>query len=197
MLGYLIDTLTLAGVNEICFVVHYLAEQIIQHVCTGHEWKIQPTFIHQSAMLGTAHAVQQAQAFLTEPCFIIAADYFLPSNALLDFKRAYLEAGSDMGVVTRRVPAGEQSQRSSLQFNTKGQITAIIEKPAPGTAPSPYGANLIYIVPSTIRSYLQTLSLSPRQEYEFPTIINQMLANGHTLTPHHQPPPREWTPASG
>ena len=86
------------------------------------------------------------------------------------------------------------ASRSSVRFDEKGDIVAIVEKPPADDAPSDIGATLIYIVPPEIRDYLDAVPLSRRGEYELTDVFNQMLADGHRFTTVLQPAPQEWSP---
>ena len=193
-LDFILTALRQVKVTEVAFIVHYLAEQIEAFVRDGGQWGISPTFFHQEQMWGTGHAVKTAVSFLTEPCYIIAADYILAPDYLQPLHRAYQASQAALAVSLKQLSPSEMSQRSSVRFDANGRLAEIVEKPAVGEAPSPYSASLIYIVPPEIRPYLQTLSLSPRQEFEFQQAVNQMLADGYEMCHVVQDPPPEWHP---
>lgn len=193
-LDYILTSLATAGVRQVCLVTGYLAAQIETYVGDGQRWGLQASFVQQSPLLGTAHALQAAAAFLTEPAFVLAADYALAPDHLANLKSAYREAEADLALSLKKLSADEISSRSSVAFDAGGKITRIVEKPAPGTAPSDVGASLIYIVPPQIANYLNRVSLSTRQEYEIVDVINAMLADGFAATGLLQPAPREWQP---
>ena len=191
-LDYIFAALSQAGVQNICLVTHYLAEQIEAYAQNNHKWGFNVTTCHQTAMRGTADALKVALNFVTTSCYVLAADYVLPLDYLQILRDAYLQGEAPLAVGLRPMPATESSQRSSVRFDENGRIQEIVEKPTPGSAPSHIGASLIYIVPPAIRPYLHNPPLSPRGEYELPTIINQMLQDGYTITGCLQDTPPEW-----
>lgn len=191
-LDTLLCALQTAGVTEVCLIIGHLGEQIRAFVGNGRSWGMNACYLEQTNLLGTAHAIQPAAHFIQTPCFIVAGDYILPADYLATLKAAYVAAGTDMAVSLKELPPSELHSRSSVRFGENGRIVEIVEKPAPGTAPSHIGASLIYIVPPAIQHYLTDLTLSQRQEYELPTTINQMLKAGFTLTGCIQSPPAEW-----
>lgn len=191
-LDTLLCALQTAGVTEVCLIIGHLGEQIRDFVGNGRSWGMNACFIEQTELLGTAHAIQPAADFIQTPCFIVAGDYILSADYLAELKMAYLQAGTDMAVSLKELPIEELQSRSSVRFGENGRILEIVEKPAPGTAPSHVGASLIYIVPPAIRHYLANLTLSQRQEYELPTTISQMLNDGFTMTGCIQSAPAEW-----
>lgn len=191
-LDYLLCALQTAGVTDVCLIIGHLGEQIRDFVGNGRCWGMNASFIEQTHLLGTAHAIQPAADFIQTPCFIVAGDYIVPPDYLATLKAAYVQAGTDMAVSLKELPPDELHSRSSVRFSENGRILEIVEKPAPGTAPSHIGASLIYIVPPAIRHYLANLALSQRQEYELPTTINQLLQAGFTMTGCIQSAPIEW-----
>ncbi len=194
MLDSILIALQNAGVTDVCLVTHYLAAQIEAFVGDGSKWEMNASFCYQTEMLGTGHAVQTAVSFITTPCFIVAGDYFLPPAYLQELKISYLQSGALLGVSLKQMSAAELSRRSSVRFDGNGRIIEIVEKPPLGTAPSQFGASLIYIVPPQIKPYLAQLQKSERGEYELQSCINLMLHDGVTMHGLLQSTPREWVP---
>lgn len=196
MLAYTLDALAAAGVSEVCLVIGYLGEQIAAYVGDGSDWGLNVQYRQQQERRGTADALREAQKFLTEPTFVMAADYILPKDYLVELKEAYRASGKEMAVSLKRLPARELASRSSVRFGEGGDVVSIVEKPEPGAAPSSVGASLIYIVPPAIRRYLEKLHLSSRGEYELPAVLNRMIRDGFEMIGVLQEPPEEWTPPS-
>lgn len=191
-LDYILRALENAGVTNVCLIIGHLGEQIEAYVGDGDAWNMQASFITQTELLGTAHAIQAAADFIQSPCFIVAGDYILPPDYLQLLKESYLEAGAELAVSLKQLPEAELNSRSSIRFAADGTIEEIVEKPLPGTAPSSIGASLIYIVPPTITSFLNNLTLSQRQEFELPTTINEMLTADFSIVGRLQEAPAEW-----
>ena len=193
-LAYTLDALAAAGVRDVCLVTGYLGEQIAAYVGDGSDWGLRAAYRRQEQQRGTADALRQARAFITEPAFVLAADYILPEDYLVELKEAYLDSGMEMAVSLKRLPAEEVASRSSVRFDEAGNVAAIVEKPEPEAAPSNVGASLIYVVPPAIGRYLETLRLSSRGEYELPAVVNQMIRDGFGLRGVLQEAPEEWAP---
>ncbi len=191
-LDYIFAALAYAGVQKVCLVAHHLAEQIEAYAQNNQFRELQVTIYHQTTMRGTADALKAALNFVTSSCYVLAADYVLPLDYLQILRDAYQQGQTPLAVALRPLPVAESSQRSSIRFAPDGRILEIVEKPLLGQAPSQIGASLIYIVPPDIRQYLIQPPLSVRGEYELPTIINQMIQDGYTITGCLQNPPPEW-----
>lgn len=196
-LDYVLAALAHAGVDQVCLVTRYLAEQIEAYVGDGARWGMAISFRRQPALGGAAQALQAAVDFLAAPAFVVAADYALSLDSLRQLKAAYLAQEAALAVSLKRLPTGELSARSSVRFSDDGRILEIVEKPAPGAAPGPIGASLIFIVPPDIRRYLKELRPSARGEYELQTVINQMLRDGYPIAGCLQAAPPEPVPDQG
>lgn len=200
ILDYTLRALVQAGVTDVCLVTHYLAPQIEAFVADGSAWGMCACYRHQPAAQGTAHALQRAADFITAPCFVVAADYALPPHYLRVLKDTHRNSAAQLAVSLKRLPVAELNSRSSVRCEPlsgavedgRFRILEIVEKPAPGSAPSRIGASLIYVVPPAIGRYLQQLTLSSWGEYELQTVINQMLDDGYQMIGCLQPAPPEW-----
>lgn len=193
-LDFILQSLTLAGVEEVAFVIHHLGDQIREYIGDGSQWNIHPSFFEQEEMLGTGHAVKTAVSFLTEPAYLLAADYILPLHFIERLRNKFIEQESDMAVSLKNLSEEEMRSRSSVRFDSKGLITEIVEKPKDGEAPSHVGASLIYIVHPHLTKFIENLSITSRGEYEIQEAINIMLAQGYTMCGLVEPAPSEWEP---
>lgn len=191
LLDMILGALRKARVKETIIVVHHLAEQIVDFAGKGARWEMAINFAYQDQPLGTADALSAASSWLTKPCFVLAADYAIPEDYLLDLKRTYQESTADIIASLRLVSADELRQRSLVQLDEKGQISEIIEKPTTNFDSSRIGASLIYIVPPLIKRYLPMAPLSVRGEYELTDVLNLMIADGYIIDGLLQDPPSD------
>jgi bifunctional UDP-N-acetylglucosamine pyrophosphorylase/glucosamine-1-phosphate N-acetyltransferase len=181
-----------AKVSQVCIVVHHLAPKIKAFASNGQTWGLKIVYAHQEALLGTADAIRTASHFITEPCYILAADYALPRHYITDFRDAYLAQSSPLFVSLKELSPTEISQKSSVRLDENGRITEIVEKPAPGQAPSTIGAAPFLIVPPQIVQYLSIPILSTRGEFELTDVLNKMIQDGFSMSGFLQPEPEEW-----
>lgn len=199
-LDHVLEAVANAGIQHVCLVTHHLANQIEQYVGDGSKWGMTAVFCNQAELRGTAHALQMAAnshpaSFQDTPSFLLAAtDYILPGNYLTDLVHAHTQNGSDITISLKKMTLDEVTGRSSVAFSAAGGIDRIVEKPAPGQAPSEYVASLITILPTRIKCYLDDMTPSPRGEYEVQTIINRLIADGYQAQGIVQSTPPEWEP---
>jgi NDP-sugar pyrophosphorylase family protein len=196
LLDYILCALEKARVTHACIVVHYLAEQIRTYVGHGERWHMEVEFKMQEHILGTANALYAASEYLSEPCFVLAADYALSENSLLDLKRSYQSRSVPLFASLKVVPREELSQRSAVILDEVGHIRQIIEKPQIEHMAPNIGASLIYVVPNVITRFLKQPPRSDHGEYELADVLNMMISDGYLMEGLLQPAPREWTPDS-
>ena len=185
-----------AGVDSVIFVTNYLEAQIKAYIGDGKAWGITPYFAHQAERLGTADALKCAVApypdLFAEPFILTATDYLLGPHYLTKLVETWQTSGADIGVALKEVPEEELAGRSSVRFKGRFEIEEIVEKPAPGKAPSRYSGSLTFIFPPQITRFVQKIDPSPRGEYELQTAINLMLQEGFTGKGALLPTPNEW-----
>ena len=88
---------------------------------------------------------------------------------------------------------GRRARRSTDDPGAR-EILEIVEKPAPGTAPSALAANLCFVLPPELLEHVGETGVSPRGEREIQTTINAWLAAGGRARGLVQPTPPEWDP---
>jgi NDP-sugar pyrophosphorylase family protein len=189
-----------AGVRRVCVVTHHLEAQIHSFVSDGFDWGMQAAFSHQAALHGSGDGLLSVLTSLPDwvdrsaPVLVTATDYLLPENALADLVTAHETQGCDITVSLKECPPEELSARSSVDLDQTWRVQRIVEKPAPGEAPSRFTAALIYILPPEIWVVLPDLKPSARGELELPAAVNLLLESGMTAFGLLQPTPGEWSP---
>ena len=197
-LDLIFESLAAGGVQEIVIVAHHLADSI-QTFLDASTWPLDTRMVRQKTLNGAAAAVSTGWAALSPtalsaPVIVTATDYLVTHDfypQLLDFHQQH---NADISVSLKRVPAEELSARSSVRIDTDGTLHEIVEKPAPGTAPSDLCANLLYIVPPTSGSAFAAVTASTRGECEAADAINALISAGASARALLQPTPSEWHP---
>jgi NDP-sugar pyrophosphorylase family protein len=189
-----------AGLERVCLVTHHLEAQIRSYVDDGSAWGMGAVFCHQAALRGSGDGLLSVLASLPDwidrsaPVLVTATDYLLAENALEDLVAAHEAQGCEITVSLKECPPEELSARSSADIDENWRVRRIVEKPAPGEAPSRYTAALIYILPPEIWAALPDLEPSARGELELPAAVNLLLEAGMSAYGLLQPAPLEWSP---
>ena len=199
-LHWLLLALQETPITNVLVVTNYLEEQIAEFVN-------QPVYTdcadircaHQSSLSGTAHAVKEAieqqPDWFDEDFMVSATDYLLDQSFYAALTNFHQQHGHDISISLKALSRDTLSMRSSVRLDEQWQISEVVEKPAPGTAPSHYSANLIYVLPAGVIPFLYEVSESPRGEYELQSAINEYLQQEHTAKGLLQPTPNEWNPS--
>lgn len=196
MLDYVLTAVMRAGIERASIVTHHLEDQLFDYVGDGSRWKLQVSFAHQNRLLGNGDALLSVpQAWRPdEPVMVVATDYILEENSLIELVEAHIKNGADITMSLKEVPFEELSARSSVQVESDGRVRKIVEKPRPEEILSPYAASVMFIFPPVIWEYLPEVVPSTRGEIELQSAVQMMIEAGYKAYGLLQPAPQEWTP---
>lgn len=195
-LDYVLTAAKCAGVERICIVTRHLEEKIFEYVGDGSKWGLHVTFAHQSELRGTGDALRSVpqEWIREEPVMVLATDYVLRENDLLDLVQTHENNRADITMSLKQCPVEELVARSSVDVDSQWRVKRIIEKPTPEQIMSPYAASILFILPSQLWEYLAKLQPSPRGEVEMQAAVQMMLEDGCQAFGLLQPAPEEWKP---
>jgi len=193
-LDYVLKAVKKAGIARVCIVTHHLEEQIFEYVGDGAQWHLAVTFAHQSKLNGNSGALQAVPAawIQNEPVMVVATDYILEENALLDLIEAHQRCNVAITMSLKECPIAELMARSSVEVDAAWRVRRIIEKPRREEVMSAYAASMMFILPPQIWEYLPRVTPSARGEIEMQTAIQMMLNDGFTAQGVLQAAPQEW-----
>lgn len=195
-LDYILTAVTKAGVERVCIVTNHLEEKIFEYVSDGSKWNLDITFAHQSELRGNGDALLSVplQWIQNEPVMIVATDYILEENSLLQLVEAYKQHTADVVMSLKECPVDELTSRSSVDVDSDWRVKRVIEKPKREEIMSPYAASIMFILPSAIWEYLPRIKPSPRGEIEMQSAVQMMIEDGYQIFGLLQTAPQEWTP---
>ena len=186
VIGTLLINLRAAGVTDVLIVVGHLAHKVRHFLGDGSSYGVRLTYQEQTERLGTAHAVIQALDFIDDETMVLAGDTAFGPNHIGGLAEFHRRTGADLSISLKRLPAERLAATSSVALapddavepEQGGRITRIVEKPAPGTAPSDVAAAPLHIYPPSLAVYLPRVELSSRGEYELTDVITMMIGDG-------------------
>ena len=195
-LDYVLTAVQRAGIERVCIVTHHLEEKIFDYVGDGSKWKLSASFAHQAEMNGNGDALLAVPKdwLPDEPLMIVATDYILEEDVLVELVHAHEEHGMDLIISLKACPVEELMKRSSVEVDSDWQVKRVIEKPAREEILSPYAASILLIVPPSFWNYLHRIQPSPRGELEMQSAVQMMVDDGYKAFGLLQPAPQEWTP---
>ena len=178
-LEWLINGVADAGVKDILIVTHYMEEKIKNRFGDGSDLGVRLSYARQEEMMGTADAFRYAKDFVAGEDFIgMNGDLFLSPGILGEVVKEHEE-----GELT--VTGLERDPYLYGALNLQGdKVLGIVEKPAPGTAPSNVTNAGIYVFPPGIFDAIKATKLSPRGEYEVTDSVNNLIASGVSARVH-------------
>jgi NDP-sugar pyrophosphorylase family protein len=193
-LDFVLRAVAMAGVERVCIITHHLEEKIFEYVGDGSKWNLSANFAHQSELRGNGDALMSVpQSWIQdESVMVVATDYILEENALLELVQAQEKHQTDIVMSLKECPIEELTARSSVDVDSDWRVKRIIEKPRPEEIMSPYAASILFILPPQIWEYLPKVQSSERGEIEMQSAIDSMIQDGFKAVGVLQPAPEEW-----
>jgi dTDP-glucose pyrophosphorylase len=193
-LDYVLTAVVRAGVERVCIVTNHLEEKIFEYVGDGAKWSLAVTFAHQKELRGNGDALLSVpRAWISnEPVMVVATDYNLEEDSLLELVKAYEQHSAEIIMSIKASPIEEVSNRSTVEVDGNWQVKRIIEKPKRDEILSPYAASVMFIFPPAIWDYLPKIQPSPRGEIETQDAVQMMIDDGFQVFGVLQTAPREW-----
>jgi dTDP-glucose pyrophosphorylase len=195
-LDFILSAVKRAGIERVCIVTNHLEEKIFEFVGDGSTWNLQVTFAHQDELRGNGDALLSVpQEWIPdEPVMVVATDYILAENSLIELVEAHVKNRADITMSLKEVPPEELSARSTVEVEPDGRIMKIVEKPRREEILSSYAASIMFVFPPAIWEYLPQVMPSPRGEIELQSAVQMMIDDGYKAYGLLQPAPQEWTP---
>jgi len=133
------------------------------------------TFVKQTQMLGTAHAVLQIEPWIDEDYFlVIFGDAIYPDYMYTDLLKKFADVRQPI-IVAHEVPKEDTYRYGVLKLDGE-KVVEIIEQPKVEDAPSNLVCNGVYLLPKSIFPILKDLPIDvSRGEYLLPHALNILM----------------------
>ena len=185
----LLTNLRQAGIGQAVIICGHLGDVLRRFLGDGSRYGLDIIFREQPERLGTAHAVMQAADLIAarddaassdvrSGVMVMAGDTAFSFDHIAGLMQFHRTSGADVSLSLKRLPVERLSASSSVAIDAAGRITQIVEKPAPGAAPSDIACAPLYIYPPSLVDYLSRVGPSVRNEYELPDVITMMIDDG-------------------
>ncbi len=163
ILQYNLEALRDAGVRDIIMVVGYKKEAIENYFGNGSSFGVNIDYITQEKRLGTAHAINSVHDIIDDEFIVLNGDIIVDPELIVDLIVKYeSEEASSILMLTE---VEDPSSFGVVEIEN-GIIKNIVEKPAPGEAPSNLINAGIYLFDKTIFDAIGKTGKSKRGEYE-------------------------------
>ncbi len=182
MLWHVLRALKGAGATEVAVIVGYKRETIESYFGDGAEVGLDVRYFVQKVQDGTGKAAEPAREFLADgPFFFSFGDILTEPKAYVEMVERFEDEPTDLLLAVRWV---EDPYAFGVVEADCDRILRIVEKPAPGTAPSNWVNAGIFLADPVFFEYTAKLDLSPRGEYELPDAFRMMIADERVVRPH-------------
>lgn len=178
ILQYNVESLRDAGINEIIMVVGYHEEVIKDHFKDGSDHGVNINYVTQEERLGTAHAIGSTKNFVDGKFIILNGDIIVDPKLIVDLIQKYRSENARSVLVLTEVD--DPSSFGVVEIDGD-KITKIIEKPAPGKAPSNLINAGIYIFDDHIFKAIELTGKSERGEYEITDSLKIQMNDGERV----------------
>lgn len=179
ILFYGLESLAMAGVEEIGIIVGQTKAEVMAAVGDGSEFGIRVTYIPQESPLGLAHCVSIAQDFLGDDDFVM----YLGDNFILrgvqEFVEGFRERSPEVRAQILLAKVPDPHRFGVAILNPDGSVKGLIEKPK--DLPSDLALVGVYLFDASIHEAVRAISPSARGELEITDAIDWLIASGHEV----------------
>jgi UDP-N-acetylglucosamine diphosphorylase/glucosamine-1-phosphate N-acetyltransferase len=172
-----LSNLAAAGVKQVLLVTHYMEEMIRSHLGDGSRLGVEMSYIRQEEMGGTADAFRYAEAFAGDDEFLgFYGDCYVTTESFKALMSAHREGETTLGVI----PLEDPSKYGAVALEGS-RVIGLVEKPAPGEAPSNMVNAGLYIFTPEVFGFIRGTGLSSRNEYEVTESIGSLIDSGRMV----------------
>jgi glucose-1-phosphate thymidylyltransferase len=179
ILFYALECVVAAGITEIGMIVGDTEAEIRAAVGDGGKWGCRVTYIRQTAPLGLAHAVKEAQSFLKDDPFVMFLGDNLVPDGIGTFVERFESSRPEALILLARVQAPERFGVAELR---DGQVVSLEEKPE--QPKSDLALVGVYLFTSRIFEAVHAIKPSARGELEITDAIQWLMDNKARVEPH-------------
>ncbi len=169
-IGWIIERLRKAGVEEVILSCCYLPEAIEAYFGDGAKFGVQLHYVFEEEPLGTAGAIKNAVHKVKGTIFVCNGD-ILTSVDLVALRDAHKRHNAIATIHTRAVE--DPSQFGVVETDPQGQVLRFVEKPKPGeTNARDINAGTYVLEPEALDAIPSGQKVSIERE-TFPKLIEQ------------------------
>lgn len=177
ILGWALDAIREAGIDDVALIVGHQAEAIRQYVGAGDAWDISVEYITQVAPLGIGHAVNLARDYVAGAPFLV----YLGDNLFEEGISGFVERiGATDWEAALMLKSVDDPRRFGVARMDEDRVVEVVEKPA--NPPSNLAIVGVYAFRSTVFEAIDSLEPSARGEIEITDAIQRLIQGGVRVT---------------
>jgi UDP-N-acetylglucosamine diphosphorylase / glucose-1-phosphate thymidylyltransferase / UDP-N-acetylgalactosamine diphosphorylase / glucosamine-1-phosphate N-acetyltransferase / galactosamine-1-phosphate N-acetyltransferase len=178
ILQFCLEAVKKAGITEAIIITHYMGDAIRQYFGDGSKFGLKISYVEQKEVLGTGNAASVAEPFVDGDFVLIYGDLLFGQDAVKDVVKQF--KGGQAAAVMAVVPVDKPESYGIIELE-EGKVKRIVEKPAPGTAPSNLANAGIYVFRKAVFDKIRQTKASVRGEWELTDAITMMAGEGKTV----------------
>lgn len=180
ILVHILVGLRAAGVREAVVVTGWLGERIEAAIGDGTGLGLTVRYCRQTRPEGTARALMLAEPLLDAKPFLLGwGDILVDPGFYGEFLRAFAARPCDLQLAVNEID--DPWRGAAVDVDADWRVTRLEEKPPPGTATTRWNNAGLFAATPLLFDYARRVPLSARGEYELPTAIARMIADGRTV----------------
>jgi NDP-sugar pyrophosphorylase family protein len=169
------EDLAAHGIKDFILVVSQDDRHITRHFQRESSLDADVRFVYQPQRLGMADALHWAAPLIQEDFILSACDNLVASQDIAQLLDLWRSTPPPDAVLTLMKVPPEQIIRSGIVAMNEGRVIRIVEKPSLEDAPSDIASLPLYCFSPQFLTYLPTVQLSPRGEYELQDAIQDLI----------------------
>ncbi len=182
IIEHIVGGLATADVRDICLVVGYLGEQLIDRLGDGTRLGARLTYVWQEEFLGTGAAVLLAEEFVGDDDFVLGwGDIIVPPR---NYRRMVAMYERERPEAVLSVNWVRDPWEGAAVYVRDRHVVRIEEKPPRGFATTRFNNAGVFIFGPHLIEVLHDTPPSPRGEIEVPSAIGAMLESGAHIRAH-------------
>jgi NDP-sugar pyrophosphorylase family protein len=168
------ETLVQNGIHEIIMVISREDGEVGSYFKTRSKLKADLHFVVQTERLGMANALSLAAPHLHDDFVVSACDNLVPPEHVAKLLATFRQEQAGAILSLMKIDPTLASRTGIVDIQN-GQIKRIVEKPAPGEAPSDIASLPLYVFSRRLLDFLPEVKPSPRGEYELQDAIQMLI----------------------
>lgn len=174
------------GIQDFILVVSREDSEVGRYFRERSALKVNLQFVVQPERLGMANALSLAAPYIHDTFIMSACDNLTPTGHVAELLKTHQTEAANATLSLMKIDLALAGRTGIVEWQD-GHIRRIVEKPAPGEAPSNIASLPLYVFSTKLLDYLPEVKPSPRGEYELQDAIQMLIdRDGHVtgvLTP--------------
>jgi len=169
------ESLVQNGIRSFIMVISREDGEVGRYFREYTDLQVEIEFVVQTERLGMANALSLAAPHINDGFFILSAcDNLVPVEHVAELLATHQEQQANATLSLMEIDIALASRTGVVEFQNE-YITRIVEKPAPGEAPSNIASLPLYVFSPRLLDYLPEVKPSTRGEYELQDAIQMLI----------------------